>query len=74
MNNRGKASFYSKDLSATFSNQVAERDKKIYTGEERRRRQRRVASDRRANIRFDIKGDRRQSRGRRSDDQSPDFW
>ena len=46
-----------------------------YTGQERRRKNRRNSKDRRADVRFEIdKSDRRQKDGRRHDDAAPKFW
>lgn len=50
-------------------------DKK-YIGVERRRTNRRSGRERRTEVRFDpgSSSDRRQNKGRRADDFSPDFW
>ena len=49
--------------------------KKKYLGPERRLENRRKQQDRRGEVRFDTKGsDRRESEGRRADDQTPKFW
>ena len=46
-----------------------------YTGQERRRKNRRNSKDRRADVRFEIdKSDRREKPGRRHDDSAPKFW
>jgi len=46
-----------------------------YTGQERRRKNRRNSKDRRADVRFEIdKNDRREKAGRRHDDAAPKFW
>ncbi len=49
--------------------------KKKYVGVERRRDNRRKQQDRRGEVRFDANSsDRRESHGRREDDNSPKFW
>ena len=45
-----------------------------YNGVERRRTNRRSMADRRGDIRFDLKGDRRELQGRREADKAPRFW
>lgn len=54
----------------------AEKDgKKKYLGPERRKDNRRSQTDRRGEVRFDVNSnDRRESSGRRKDDESPKFW
>lgn len=70
----GKASFYSRDT-APMSSDLSKLHKKKYMGEERRRKNRRVAADRRVDVRFDLtKSDRRKSDGRRENDASVKFW
>ena len=70
-----KASFYSRDPGETASIVEDAAGKKIYKGAERRRDNRRQASDRRTEVRFDLtKEDRRKNPGRREDDKTPDFW
>ena len=45
-----------------------------YMEAEKRRYHRRSNQDRRAEVRFDLNGDRRQNRGRRDDDITAQFW
>jgi len=47
---------------------------KVYKGVERRRQHRRANKDRREEMRFELKPDRRQCTGRRADDKTPKFW
>ena len=47
---------------------------KVYKGVERRRQHRRANRDRREEMRFELKPDRRQCTGRRADDKTPKFW
>ncbi len=52
-----------------------ERPKEHYTGAERRRQHRRKQTDRREELRFDLKKtDRRVCEGRRADDKNLKFW
>ena len=70
----GKASFYSRDLSPTTSD-TSDPNKKKHMGVERRLGNRRVAEDRRSDVRFDLtKTDRRQNDGRRETDAAVKFW
>jgi len=70
----GKASFYSRDT-APVSGDSTNRNRKKYMGEERRRKNRRAAADRRIDVRFDLtKSDRRKSDGRRENDATVKFW
>jgi hypothetical protein len=49
--------------------------KKKYVGPERRKENRRSQTDRRGEVRFEVKkSDRRENSGRREDDKSPKFW
>ena len=69
-----KASFYSRDPNHLIRDKT-DPSKKNYAGVERRLDNRRKATDRREDVRFDLtKTDRRQSEGRREDDKSPKFW
>jgi len=68
-----KASFYARDVSPSSSYAKSNNGKK-FMGVEKRRYRRRSGQDRRADIRFDIKGDRRQNNGRREEDAAPQFW
>ncbi len=47
---------------------------RVYRGTERRRHHRRSNKDRREEMRFELKEDRRQCAGRRADDKTPKFW
>ncbi len=48
---------------------------KKYMGKERRKENRRSGIDRRTMVRFEPgKDDRRESHGRREEDNTPDFW
>lgn len=69
-----KAIFGSQDTGpATFGTE--EPGQKKYMGPERRRDNRRQATDRRIDVRFDPKAsDRRQQTGRRNNDAAPKFW
>lgn len=70
---RAKATFDSRDLTGPTDSS----NKKLheYMGLDRRRVNRRVAQDRREDVRFEFgKEDRRSSHGRRENDQGPDFW
>lgn len=70
----GKASFYSRDP-APFTSDTSKQHKRKYMGEERRRKNRRIAMDRRGDVRFDLsKTDRRNSDGRRENDATVKFW
>lgn len=54
---------------------VENKSAKKYMGVERRRDNRRVKTDRRGDVRFDLKAsDRREKPGRREDDKAPKFW
>ena len=69
-----RASFYSRDPNHVVQDKT-DPSRKIYTGIERRRDDRRKAQDRRDDVRFDLtKSDRRQAQGRREDDSTPKFW
>jgi len=66
-----KSTFESHDLTSGLSLEV----EKDAESTERRRENRREAKDRREEVRFEIKKtDRRETHGRRSDDNSPTFW
>ncbi len=70
-----KATFESQDTHAAFG--VAESGgEKKYMGVERRRGHRRSGHDRRAEVRFDPNSvpDRRENKGRRETDSTPDFF
>ncbi len=74
-----KSTFESRDLTSGLSLVVEKNEDSTeepkYTGKERRKENRREASDRREEVRFEIKKtDRRENHGRRSDDNSPTFW
>ena len=69
-----RASFYSRDP-RPFSSDTEDPETREYTGEERRKRNRRNNPDRREEVRFEPgKDDRRQNDGRRKDDKKPKFW
>ena len=69
-----KASFYSRDTSPTTSD-TSKLSRKKYMGQERRRKNRRAALDRRADVRFELnKSERRQTLGRRENDATVKFW
>jgi hypothetical protein len=74
-----KSTFESHDLSSSLTLEVeadeeTPKDEK-YLGQERRRANRREATERREEVRFEIKKtDRREKQGRRSDDKSPTFY
>lgn len=68
-----RSSFYSRDPDRLIRNKENPRKKK-YLGIERRREDRRKARDRRVDVRFEVKADRRQNAGRREDDKSLKFW
>lgn len=69
-----RASFYSRDPSP-FSGDTKDPEKREYSGEERRKRNRRENTDRRQEVRFEPgKDDRRQEEGRRKGDKQPKFW
>jgi hypothetical protein len=64
---------YEKSRPAVFGE--VERPKSRYTGVERRRKNRRIQSDRREDLRFELDTtDRRASGGRRADDSDIRFW
>ncbi len=69
-----RASFHSKDPSPATSD-TSKLSRKKYMGQERRRKDRRAALDRRVDVRFDLaKSERRQSLGRRETDATVKFW
>jgi hypothetical protein len=69
-----KASFYARDPAPATSD-TSKLNWKKYMGEERRRKNRRVALDRRGDVRFDLtKTERRQADGRRANDATIKFW
>lgn len=69
-----KPRFEARDLSSDYYAINNEGEFK-YTGPERRRVDRRSGKDRRAEVRFDLSAqDRRQSRGRRKNDQNHQLW
>ncbi|MDH3991872.1 MAG: hypothetical protein OEV47_03135 [Gammaproteobacteria bacterium] len=54
---------------------VENKSTKKYMGPERRRENRRETTDRRGDVRFDLKAsDRRENPGRREGDKTPKFW
>ncbi|MDZ7784301.1 MAG: hypothetical protein U5K56_15635 [Halioglobus sp.] len=69
-----KASFYRSEGRAFVAEVEDGRTDRVYNGVERRRANRRAGADRRTEIRFDLNGDRRETRGRRREDNAPDFW
>tara|TARA_R110000823_G_scaffold144958_6_gene275111 strand:+ start:5866 stop:6084 length:219 start_codon:yes stop_codon:yes gene_type:complete len=69
-----KSSFY-RSAGGAFVAEIEESAaKRSYNGVERRRSNRRTMEDRRVDIRFDLKGDRREQQGRREADKAPRFW
>ncbi|MCR9106331.1 MAG: hypothetical protein NXI15_13630 [Gammaproteobacteria bacterium] len=69
-----KSSFYSQRPSAQPEHAIAS-PSPVYKGEDRRVTARRVQTDRREDVRFELdKEDRRTNQGRRSDDSTPQFW
>tara|TARA_R110002110_G_scaffold415561_2_gene650959 strand:+ start:192098 stop:192316 length:219 start_codon:yes stop_codon:yes gene_type:complete len=68
-----KATFGARDPSPAGAKAAAD-EKEKYSGPERRSEMRRSGRDRRADVRFDFNGDRRQLLGRRGDDASVSFW
>lgn len=69
-----KAKFEVKDV-GTGSSSPSGKGGKKYMGVERRRTDRRSGMDRRTDVRFEPgKDDRRKNRGRREDDNTPQFW
>ena len=76
-----KSTFESRDVSSGLTLEVegtgddeTSKDKK-YVGQERRQTNRRETTDRREEVRFEIKNtDRREKQGRRGDDKSPTFY
>lgn len=81
---RKKATFESKDLTSPQSDEPVVPDIEEgnsspteikYEGKERRQENRRLAKDRRTDVRFDTtKVDRRETQGHRKDDFTPKFW
>ena len=70
-----KAMFEARDVSPSSHVVEDNEGKKKYMGPERRRENRRSGHDRRLDVRFEVgKDDRRQSYGRREDDNTPQFW
>jgi hypothetical protein len=71
---QNKASFYARDPTPVTSD-TSKPSRKKYMGQERRRKNRRTALDRRSDVRFDLtKSERRQSLGRRENDATVKFW
>jgi len=69
-----KARFESHDTSPA-TDDVGNSPGNKYMGPERRREDRRQKTDRREDVRFDLKAtDRRQKDGRRHNDAAPKFW
>jgi hypothetical protein len=69
-----KALFGSRDTSPVTSG-INDVPGKEYTGQERRRVDRRQITDRRDDVRFEVNtSDRRQKEGRRHNDAAPKFW
>jgi hypothetical protein len=71
-----KSSFY-RSAGRAFVAEVEENSanaKRAYNSVERRRAMRRSLEERRREIRFDLKGDRRTMPGRREQDKAPKFW
>lgn len=68
-----RASFYSRDPDRLIRDKNNPRKKK-YLGIERRVTNRRQAQDRRGDVRFEMKTDRRTNAGRREDDAAVKFW
>jgi hypothetical protein len=68
-----RASFYSRDPDRLIRDKADPRKKK-YLGIERRMENRRKARERRVDVRFEVKVDRRQNPGRREEDASAKFW
>lgn len=68
-----KASFYSRDPDRMIRDK-SDPKKTRYIGMERRRGSRRKAQDRRVDVRFETKVDRRQTEGRRAEDVAPKFF
>ncbi|MCB1844391.1 MAG: hypothetical protein KDI09_15630 [Halioglobus sp.] len=71
-----KSSFY-RSAGRAFVTEVEENSanaKRAYNNVERRRGMRRSLEERRQEIRFDLKGDRRETPGRREQDKAPKFW
>ncbi len=69
-----KSSFYAQRPSAETQANVAS-PARIYKGEDRRLQPRRMHTDRREDVRFELdKEDRRLNQGRRNDDNTPQFW
>lgn len=69
-----KALFGSRDTSP-FTSGISDVPGKKYTGQERRRVDRRQQADRRDDVRFDLNtSDRRQKDGRRHNDAATKFW
>jgi len=59
---------------AFISEIEASPERRTYSGVDRRREIRRQNKDRRVEVRFDLKGDRREGFGRRADDASVKLW
>lgn len=70
-----RPSFYTRDPDLGESSLTTKEDGK-YTGVERRKGgNRRSGGERRTDVRFELeKKDRRESSGRRKDDETPDYW
>jgi hypothetical protein len=74
-----KPTFESRDLTSSLTLETEGDDEtpkdEKYLGQERRKTNRREATDRREEVRFEIKTtDRRVKQGRRGDDKSPAFY
>ncbi|MEH6584278.1 MAG: hypothetical protein V7754_20265 [Halioglobus sp.] len=70
-----KSVFESRDVQENFVAAPTQEEKKVYVGPQRRRDNRRIASDRRGEVRFDLSStDRRAALGRRHDDATSNFW
>ena len=69
-----RASFYTRDPDR-FVLDVVTPELEKYVGVDRRTENRRQATDRRVDVRFNLSSqDRRESVGRRADDVLPKFW
>ena len=74
-----KSTFESRELTSSLTLEVKGDDEtpkeEKYLGQERRQTNRREATERREEVRFEIKKtDRRVKQGRRGDDKSPAFY
>jgi hypothetical protein len=68
-----RASFYSRDPDRLIRDKNNPKKKK-YLGIERRMENRRKAKERRVDVRFEMKNDRRQKPGRREEDAPAKYW